>query len=62
MASQHPDHAAAPPWTDDPMISGEDEVTEVYWAYAEYGAEEIMWDAEGKDIDPYVVRKLLTNY
>lgn len=62
MASQHPDHAAPPPWSDDPMISGEDEVTEVYWAYAQYGTEEIMWDAEGKDIDPYVVRKLLTKY
>ncbi len=62
MASQHPDHARPPPWSDDPMIAGDDEVTEVYWAYAEYGAEEVMWDAEGKDIDPYVVRKLLTNY
>ncbi len=62
MASQHPDHASSPPWSDDPMIAGEDEVVEVYWAYAEYGTEEVMWDAEGKDIDPYVVRKLLTSY
>ncbi len=62
MASQHPDHASAPPWSGDPMIAGEDEVVEVYWAYAEYGTEEVMWDAEGKDIDPYVVRKLLTGY
>lgn len=62
MASQHPDHVSAPPWSTDPFISGEDEVTEVYWAYAEYGTDEVMWDAEGKDIDPNVVRKLLTSY
>jgi phosphoenolpyruvate carboxylase len=62
MASQHPDHTSAPPWSGDPLIAGDDEVVEVYWAYAQYGTEEVMWDAEGKDIDPYVVRKLLTSY
>ncbi|MCS7127332.1 MAG: phosphoenolpyruvate carboxylase [Thaumarchaeota archaeon] len=62
MASQHPDHVSAPPWSSDPMIAGEDEVVEVYWAYAEYGADEVMWDAEGKDIDPHVLRKLITSY
>ncbi|MCS7094634.1 MAG: phosphoenolpyruvate carboxylase [Thaumarchaeota archaeon] len=62
MASQHPDHVSPPPWSREPMISGVDEVVEVYWAYAEYGTDEVMWDAEGKDIDPNVVRKLLTSY
>lgn len=62
MASQHPDHASPPPWTNNPLIAGEDEVIEAYWAYAKYGIEEVMWDAEGKDVDVNVVRKLLTSY
>ncbi|MCX8187041.1 MAG: phosphoenolpyruvate carboxylase [Nitrososphaeria archaeon] len=62
MASQHPDHSLPPPWSKEPMIAGEDEVIEAYWAYAKYGIEEVMWDAEGKDVDVNVVRKLFTNY
>ncbi|GBC70752.1 Phosphoenolpyruvate carboxylase [Candidatus Calditenuaceae archaeon HR02] len=62
MASQHPDNAVSPPWCSGEVIAGEDEVREAYLAYSEYGCQEVMWDAEGKDIDPYVVRKLLITY
>lgn len=62
MASQHPDNAASPPWSSGEVIAGEDEVREAYLAYSEYGCQEVMWDSEGKDIDPYVVRKLLSTY
>ena len=59
MSSQHPDNACLPPWSRGEVISGEEEVYEAYYAYSALGCEEVMWDAEGKDIDPDVVRKLL---
>ncbi len=62
MASQHPDNATIPAWCQGQLISGEDEVYEAYYSYAVLGCQEVMWDAEGKDIDPHVVRKLFTNY
>ncbi|MEM2017298.1 MAG: phosphoenolpyruvate carboxylase [Nitrososphaerota archaeon] len=62
MASQHPDNASIPKWCKNEVIAGEDEVYEAYHAYVFLGCREAMWDAEGKDIDPQVVRKLLTNY
>lgn len=62
MASQHPDNAVPPSWCNGEVIAGEDEVREAYLSYSQYGCQEVMWDAEGKDIDPHVVRKLLTTY
>jgi phosphoenolpyruvate carboxylase len=62
MASQHPDNASIPNWCHSEVIAGEDEVYEAYYDYSVLGCQEVMWDAEGKDIDPQVVRKLLTKY
>lgn len=62
MASQHPDNANVPPWCNGEMIAGEYEVKEAYLGFRDYGCHEVMWDSEGKDIDPHVVRKLLSNY
>lgn len=62
MATQHPDNATNPPWARGDLIEGNDEVHEAYLAYREFGIEEVMWDAEGKDVDTHVVRKLLSNY
>ncbi|MEM0174112.1 MAG: phosphoenolpyruvate carboxylase, partial [Sulfolobaceae archaeon] len=62
MATQHPDNAKVPEWVKGEKIQGEDEVIEAYLAYSEYGVEEVMWDAEGKDVDTHVVRKLLSYY
>jgi len=62
MASQHPDNACLPEWCKNEVIAGDDEVFEVYFDYAVLGCQEAMWDAEGKDIDPHVVRKLFTNH
>ncbi len=62
MSTQHPDNASIPPWCNSDVIEGEKEVHEAYYAYSTLGCQEVMWDAEGKDIDPHVVRKLLTNY
>jgi len=62
MASQHPDNASLPAWCKNEVIAGDDEVYEVYFDYAVLGCHEAMWDAEGKDVDPHVVRKLFTNH
>lgn len=62
MSTQHPDNASIPPWCDSEVIEGEKEVYEAYYAYSVLGCQEVMWDSEGKDIDPHVVRKLLTGY
>lgn len=62
MASQHPDNASIPTWCTSDVIAGEDEVYEAYYNFSILGCQEVMWDAEGKDIDPQVVRKLLTKY
>ncbi len=63
MATQHPDNAKVPSWVNGKgSIEGDDEVYEAYLAYSYYGVEEVMWDAEGKDVDTHVVRKLLTMY
>ena len=61
MATQHPDNANVPSWVKSgEAIEGDDEVFEAYLSYSNYGVEEVMWDAEGKDVDTHVVRKLLT--
>ncbi|HID05029.1 MAG TPA: phosphoenolpyruvate carboxylase, partial [Aigarchaeota archaeon] len=62
MASQHPDNASVPDWVRDQVISGDDEIHEAYLCFSKFSCKEVMWDAEGKDTDPYVVRKLLTKY
>ncbi len=58
MSTQHPDNASPPPWGSE-LLAGEDEVREVIYAYRELDIGEQMWDWEGKDVDPHVVRKLL---
>ncbi|AAK42423.1 phosphoenolpyruvate carboxylase [Saccharolobus solfataricus] len=62
MSTQHPDNAKVPEWAKSEVIEGEDEVKEAFLAYSMYGVHEVMWDAEGKDVDTHVVRKLLSNY
>ena len=62
MCTQHPDYANVPKWVVKGFIEGDDEVHEAYLAYSLYGCDEVMWDFEGKDVDIYVVRKLLSRY
>ncbi|MCS7137508.1 MAG: phosphoenolpyruvate carboxylase [Candidatus Caldarchaeum sp.] len=62
MSSQHPDNASAPPWNQSPLIAGDDEVEEIYQSWFNLGCQEAMWDAEGKDVDLNVIRKLLTKH
>ena len=62
MSTQHPDNVTLPFFAESPELGGEDEVQEAYYAYSHLGCREQMWDCEGKEVDNFVVRKLLSRY
>jgi phosphoenolpyruvate carboxylase len=62
MSTQHPDNATTPFFSDSQVMGGEDEVKEAFYVYSTLGCSEQMWDSEGKEVDNYVVKKLLNNY
>ena len=62
MSTQHPDNVNSPSWSNSEIIDGNAEILEAYFAYETLGCQEVMWDAEGKDVDTRVVRKLLEKY
>ncbi|MBY9021916.1 MAG: phosphoenolpyruvate carboxylase, partial [Candidatus Lokiarchaeota archaeon] len=62
MSTQHPDNVNSPFFTKNAIIEGEDEIQEAYYAFSHLGCDEQMWDCEGKEVDSYVVKKLLTKY
>lgn len=62
MSTQHPDNVNVPFFSGSTELSGEDEIQEAFYAYSHLHCIEQMWDAEGKEVDNYVVKKLLTKY
>ena len=62
MSTQHPDNVRAPFFADHPVLQGEAEIKEAYYAYSHLGCTEQMWDYEGKEVDNFVVKKLLARY
>ncbi|RJS48490.1 MAG: phosphoenolpyruvate carboxylase [Methanobacterium sp.] len=62
MSTQHPDNVNPPFFAEGNEISGEDEIAEAYYVFSHLGCDEQMWDCEGKEVDNYVVKKLLTKY
>jgi len=62
MSTQHPDNVTIPFFADDSILSGEDEIKEAYYVFSHLGCTEQMWDCEGKEVDEYVIKKLLTRY
>ncbi|HFC98170.1 MAG TPA: phosphoenolpyruvate carboxylase [Thermosulfurimonas dismutans] len=62
MSTQHPDNVSLPFFAETSDMSGEDEIQEAYYAFSHLGCEEQMWDSEGKEVDDFVVKKLLTRY
>jgi len=62
MSTQHPDNVTIPFFASNSELGGEDEVHEAYYAFSHLGCDEQMWDCEGKEVDSFVVRKLLTKY
>jgi phosphoenolpyruvate carboxylase len=62
MATQHPDNASAPFWSDKPFITTNAEVEEIYQSFFTLGCDEYMWDWEGKFADEGMIERLLTNF
>jgi len=62
MSTQHPDNVNVPFFSKGAKIGGEDEIKEAYYTFSHLGIDEQMWDVEGKEVDNYVVKKLLTTY
>src|SRR3989338_1905864 len=62
MSTQHPDNANIPFFSEKPMMEGEDEVKEAFYAFSHLGVDEQLWDAEGKEVDSFVVKKLFSRY
>jgi phosphoenolpyruvate carboxylase len=62
MSTQHPDNVQVPFFAATADLSGDDEVREAYYAYSDLGCDEQMWDVEGKSVDTFVVKKLLSRY
>jgi phosphoenolpyruvate carboxylase len=62
MSTQHPDNVKIPFFSDNSVLDGENEIKEAYYAFSHLGCTEQMWDSEGKEVDNFVVKKLLTKY
>ena len=62
MSTQHPDNVNLPFFAESSELGGEDEIQEAYYAFSHLDCDEQMWDCEGKEVDNYVVKKLLTKY
>lgn len=62
MSTQHPDNVNPPFFSADAELGGEEEIAEAYYVLSHLGCDEQMWDCEGKEVDSYVVKKLLTKY
>jgi phosphoenolpyruvate carboxylase len=62
MSTQHPDNVTTPFFAENSVLSGDDEIREAYYHFAHLGIKEQMWDAEGKEVDNFVVKKLLNKY
>ena len=62
MSTQHPDNANLPPFSRSEILEGKAEIREAYYAYSELGCQEVMWDYEGKAVDPGVLTELLNAY
>ena len=62
MSTQHPDNVQAPFFAETSELGGEDEVKEAYYVYSHLTCREQMWDCEGKEVDNFVIKKLLTTY
>jgi len=62
MSTQHPDNVSQPFFVDNQIISGDDEIKEAFYAFSHLKITEQLWDCEGKEVDNFVVEKLLTRY
>jgi phosphoenolpyruvate carboxylase len=59
MATQHPDHAGRPYWHSEAFIPAIEETRELFLSLSDLGANEYMWDWEGKLVDESVLERLM---
>lgn len=59
MATQHPDNAGVPFWHNDAFVGEQYENEEIYQNFFHLGADEYMWDWEGKIADEAIIEKLM---
>jgi len=62
MSTQHPDNITIPFFAESSILKGDDEVKEAYYIFSHLNCHEQMWDYEGKEVDNFVVKKLLSRY
>ncbi len=62
MSTQHPDNVTIPSFCKSHIMAGDDEVYEAFYAFSKLNIEEQLWDAEGKEVDNFVIKKLFSNY
>ncbi|WP_457591181.1 phosphoenolpyruvate carboxylase, partial [Geoglobus sp.] len=62
MSTQHPDNVEMPFFAKQSYFDGEDEIKEAYYVFSHLEIEEQMWDFEGKEVDDFVIKKLLSTY
>ncbi|MFP4546364.1 MAG: phosphoenolpyruvate carboxylase [Methanomassiliicoccales archaeon] len=62
MSTQHPDNVSPPFFAETNQMGGEDEIQEAYYVFSHLNCDEQMWDCEGKEVDNYVIKKLLTKH
>lgn len=62
MSTQPPDNVHLPFFAESPDLGGEEEIQEVFYAFSHIGCDEQMWDFEGKEVDLFVISKMLLNF
>ena len=62
MSTQHPDNVEMPFFARQSYFDGDDEIREAYYVFSHLEMDEQMWDFEGKEVDDFVVKKLLSSY
>jgi len=62
VSTQHPDNVNSPFFAENTELGGEDEIQEAYYAFSHLDCDEQLRDCEGKEVDNFVVKKLLTKY
>lgn len=62
MATQHPDNACVPFWTNQAKITTALETEEMYECFFTLGCDEYMWDWEGKFADEAMIDRLMNKH
>ncbi len=62
MSTQHPDNVRQPFFCNGTVFDWEDEIKEAFYVFSHLGCREQLWDYEGKEVDNFVVKKLLARY